>query len=480
MNILFAASECFPLIKTGGLADVAGALPLALEASSANVTVFLPGYPAVMAGLKSAKTAAVLKNIAGAPAKLVSGMSSTGLTIIALDAPHLFGHSGNPYQDAQGRDREGNAVRFAAFSKVAAQIASGAIKLKSAKTFDVLHAHDWQAGLAAAYLKATGDARVKTVITIHNLAFQGLFPKTSMEDIDLPQDYFTSGAVEYWDQVSFLKAAITFSDHVTTVSPTYALEIQSDSGGMGFGGLLRAKHQSLSGILNGIDESVWSPETDSDIAAPYSATKLSGKALCKTALQKEFSLRMDKKAPLFCVISRLTTQKGLDLLSHALDHIVARGGQLAVLGSGDAAIEQAFKDGAAKHPSEIAVHIGYDEPMAHRLQAGADAIFIPSRFEPCGLTQLCAMRYGTVPVVARVGGLNDTVINASPMALASGVATGLQFSPVDGHMLAAAIDKAIDLYTAPKTWKRIVRNGMRQDVGWETSAAAYLDLYRSL
>lgn len=477
LSVLFAASECFPLIKTGGLADVVGALPLALAKVDVEVTVFLPGFPGVLSGLKQKKTLSKLTDVAGQPAKLVTGKTDTGLSIIALDAPHLFDIEGNPYLDASGNDRDGNGEKYAAFSKVGADLAMGAV---GRKKYDVLHAHDWQAGLCAAYVKAANNTSVKTVLTIHNLAFQGLFPKSLMDGLELPSSFYGKDGLEYWDQISFLKAGVIYSDHITTVSPTYALEIQSDDGGMGFGGLLHSKADRLSGILNGIDLDVWNPATDPDVKPSFSADNPANKAKNKAALQKSLKLRVDANAPLFTVISRLTTQKGLDLLADMTDYIVAQGGQLALLGSGDSAIEAAFITAAKKHPSEISVTIGYNEPRAHRLQASADANFIPSRFEPCGLTQLCAMRYGTVPVVGRVGGLNDTIIDASPMALASGVATGVQFSPVNAHMLYSAIKRFFDIYADKKQWNKIVGNCLAQDVGWEASAAEYRNLYASL
>lgn len=477
LSVLCVASECFPLIKTGGLADVVGALPLALSKIGADTTVFLPGFPDVLSKLKSVKTVKALKSVNGKPAKIISGKTATGLSILAMDAPQYFEFQGNPYLTDEGHNRPLNGEKFAAFSKIAADIARGEI---GGKPYDVLHAHDWQAGLCAAYLKASKDSRVRTVLTIHNLAFQGLFSKTLMETLDLPQDYFGPEGLEYWDKVSFLKAGIAFSDHITTVSPSYALEIQSDEGGMGFGGLLRAKSNNLSGILNGIDLEVWNPATDPEIAQNFDPKTAQMKAKNKQDLRKHLGLRQIKDGPLFTVISRLTTQKGLDLLTDMTDFIVSKGGQLALLGSGDRAIEADFLAAAEKHPTEISVTIGYDEPFAHRLQAGADAIFIPSRFEPCGLTQLCAMRYGTVPVVGRVGGLNDTIIDANPMAMASGVATGVQFSPVNSHMLYAAISRTFDLYRVPKDWNIMVENCLKQNVGWAKSAQKYKDLYRSL
>lgn len=477
LSVLFVASECFPLIKTGGLADVVGALPIALAEVGVEATVFLPGFPAVLSGLESKKTLAKIKTQNGKPAKVISGKTVSGVSVLALDVPHLFNFKGNPYLTDAGHDRAYNGDKFALFSKIAADIAQGKI---GQKKYDVLHAHDWQAGLTAAYLKAAGNTQVKKLLTIHNLAFQGLFPKSSMERLGLPANFFSPEGLEYWDKISFLKAGIAFSDHITTVSPTYAMEIQSDDGGMGFGGLLRAKADQLTGILNGIDLDIWNPKTDPELALNYGADAPDGKFKNKQNLQKALGLRRANDAPLFTVISRLTTQKGLDLLVDMTDFIVSKGGQLALLGSGDKAIETAFVEAAKKHPTEISATIGYDEPFAHRLQAGADAIFIPSRFEPCGLTQLCAMRYGTVPIVGRVGGLNDTVIDASPMAMANGAATGVQFSPINSHMLFSAISRTFDLYYTPEHWNKIVQNCLNQNVGWAVSAQKYKDLYKSL
>ena len=471
------ASECFPLIKTGGLADVVGALPHALQNEGLDVTTCLPGFSSVLDGLKAKRTLAKLPDGPHGSSRLISGQTGTGLSVIALDAPTLFDFAGNPYLNADGSDRDANGTTYAYFSKIAAQLAAGHYRRKR---FDLVHAHDWQAGLVPAYLKAMGEDGVSTVLTIHNLAFQGLFPAGLLGDLDLPIDYFHRDGLEYWDQLSYLKGGIVYADRVTTVSPTYALEIQSDEGGMGLGGLLRARGSDLSGILNGIDISVWDPSHDPAIAAAYSSASPAGKSVCKAALQKEMGLRADPDTPLFCVISRLTTQKGLDVLAQLIDHIVLSGGQLALLGSGDTAIEDAFKDGAIRHPTEVAVTIGYDEPLAHRLQAGADAIFIPSRFEPCGLTQLCAMRYGTVPVASRVGGLNDTIIDASPAALSKGCATGILFDDVTSHRLAAAIDRTFALYDTPDVWTTMRDNALAHPVDWGPSARQYRKLYEGL
>jgi len=477
VSVLCVASECFPLIKTGGLADVVGALPLALAQLGVHVSVFLPGFPKVLSGLSETRTLAKLKDFPIANARLVTGKTSTGLNIIALDAPDLFNIKGNPYQTSTGEDRPDNAYKFALFSKIAAEIAAGKY---GRKKFDIVHAHDWQAGLTSTYLKIMGDTRVKSIFTIHNLAFQGVFSHSILKDIGIPQSYMSRDQLEYWDKVSYLKGGVVNSDRITTVSPTYALEIQSDSDGMGFGGLLRERGDVLFGILNGIDTDVWNPDTDTEITAQFNANDASQKSKNKAALQKKMGLRIAPDAPLFSIISRLTTQKGLDILSGLTDHVTALGGQLILLGSGDSAIEAQFKQAADKNPNEVSVTIGYDEPFAHQIQAGADAIIIPSRFEPCGLTQLCAMRYGTVPIVGRVGGLSDTIIDANPMALSVGVATGLQFSPINTHMLAATINRAFALYSEPDNWNRLVQNCLNQDVSWDQSAQLYMDLYTSI
>ena len=475
-RVLHVASECYPLIKTGGLADVVGALPIALDETNAvESIVFLPGFPDVLAGLSGTNTYAKVTALDESPVRLVSGTTRTGVSVIAADCAALFGYDGNPYQLPDGADRPGNGLAFANFSKLAAQIATG---VKRKRGFDVLHAHDWQAGLATAYLKTDG-ADVTTLFTIHNLAFQGLFPKNLLARTGLPGSVFHEDGLEYWGKLSFLKSGITYSDWVTTVSPTYALEIQMDDDGMGFGGLLRNRSDRLRGILNGVDQTVWNPANDPAITMPFSGSDLSGKVGNKIALQEELGLSRAASGPLFCVISRLTEQKGLDLVPAMLDGIVARGGQMALLGSGDAVIEQAFLEAQDRHPDQVAVKIGYDEPFAHRLQAGSDAILIPSRFEPCGLTQLCAMRYGTIPITSRVGGLMDTVIGATPATQSVGAATGVTFNPVNPHMLWAAIDRTFSLYANAPTWSQMVATAITQDFGWTAPARDYLELYQT-
>ncbi len=476
LNVLAVASEVYPLIKTGGLADVAGALPGALKTEGVTVRTLLPGYPAVMARLKRAKPLHAFTTHFGGPAQLL-GVKVEGLDLIVLDAPHLFDRAGGPYAGMDGRDFGDNALRFAALSAAGAAIAQG---LLADWRPDVVHAHDWQAGMTAAYLTFNGGPRTPVVFTVHNLAFQGQFDRKLMGALGLPAHAFTHDGVEYYGDIGFLKAGLRLADRVTTVSPTYAAEICTPEWGMGLDGLIRGRADRLSGILNGIDTDVWNPATDPHIAQAYDAADIAARAVNKAALQARLGLEVAPDAPLFGVISRLSWQKGLDLLLAALPTILETGGQLAVLGSGDRWMEEGFANAAASNAGRISVQIGYDETLAHAIQAGVDALIVPSRFEPCGLTQLCALRYGAVPVVARVGGLADTIIDASPMAMAARTATGVQFSPVSGPMLESAIRRASSLYRKPDSWRRLQLNGMASDVSWTEPAQAYASLYRDL
>jgi starch synthase len=343
-----------------------------------------------------------------------------------------------------------------------------------------VHAHDWQAGLTAAYMHYDEGPRPGAVMTVHNLAFQGQCDRRLLADLELPATAFTHDGVEYYGDIGFLKAGLRLSDRITTVSPSYAAEICTPEGGMGLDGLLRGRADKLSGILNGIDVKVWNPSTDDLLAASYDVSDIAPRAANKAGLQARLGLADDPDAPLFAVVSRLSWQKGLDLLLEALPVLLAEGAQLALLGSGDPALQAAFAAAAQAHPLSIGCVFGYDEGLAHRIQAGADALVVPSRFEPCGLTQLCALRYGAVPVVARVGGLGDTVIDAGPMALAAGVATGVQFAPVSTPMLENAIRRTAALYRDPAAWRRLQVNGMAADVSWREPARHYAELYRGL
>ena len=483
MQVLSVTSEFFPLVKTGGLADVAGALPGALAGEPATPDVeriamhtLLPGYPKVMDGLKKPKPIGAADDLFGGPAKLLSARAPDGAELIVIDAPHLYNRPGNPYLGEDGKDWPDNPYRFAALAWIGAEIGQG---LLDDWRPDLIHGHDWQAGLVPVYLQS-GASRPATVFTIHNLAFQGLFPPNLLKPLGLPVNHFTQDGLEYWGQISFLKGGLRYADHLTTVSPSYAREICTAEHGMGLDGVLRERSGALTGITNGIDAGIWNPADDPNIEKPYSSRSLSGKAANKIALQKRFNLDTAAAGLLFCVVSRLTPQKGFDLLMEALPTIIEKGGQLALLGSGDPALEAAFVAAARAYSGRIGVVIGYDEPLSHRLQAGADAILIPSRFEPCGLTQLYGLRYGTLPIVARVGGLADTVIDANQAALADGVATGFQFAPDSVAELRTALERAFDLYADQRRWQQVQRRAMGRKVDWSVPAKAYAELYRQL
>lgn len=478
LRVLSVASEAVPLVKTGGLADVAGALPAAVSPHGIAMTTLLPGYPAVIAAIGKAKRLHTWDALLGEPARLLS--AKIGDTpLLVLDAPGYFGRAGNPYTDAAGKDWGDNWRRFAALGRAAADIASGAVK---ALSFDVLHAHDWQAAMAIAYLRFAPfrpEQRVPAVMTIHNMAFQGWFDPRIFSSLELPGSAWSIDGVETYGGVGFLKSGLQLADMITTVSPTYAGEIVRPEFGMGLEGLVALRGDRVRGIVNGIDTNEWSPETDSALAARYTARTLAKRTANKRALEQHFGLE-EGEGPLFIMVSRLTWQKGADLIPEVLDHLVGNGGRLAILGSGDPAIVAALQDGAARHPGKVGLQFGYDESLSHRMQGGGDAILVPSRFEPCGLTQLYGLAYGCVPVVTRTGGLSDTVIDANPAALAAGVATGVQFDGAHYHGLASAISRTIALYGQATVWQQIQRNGMAADFSWRRSGAEYARIYQQL
>jgi starch synthase len=476
LKVLSVASEIFPLVKTGGLADVAGALPGALKREGVLVRTLVPAYPAVKAKLAEVSTAGEYTDLFGGPARVLAG-AAAGLDLFALDAPHLYDRPGNPYLRPDGLDWPDNARRFAALARVGADIGLGAI---GAFRPEVVHAHDWQAALTPAYLHFASGLRPATVVTIHNLAFQGHFPLSAFWELGLPERALTIDGVEYFGGVGYLKAGLRLADRITTVSPTYAREITTPEFGMALDGLLRSRASALYGILNGIDDVVWNPAADPAVPQNYSALRIDMRARNKTALQSKLGLTPSADRPLFAVVSRLSDQKGLDLMLPALPQLVAKGGQFALLGSGERALEEGFADAAANQAGSIGCVFGYDERLAHLLQAGADFVVVPSRFEPCGLTQLCALRYGATPIVSRVGGLADTVIDANEAATAAGVATGLQFSPTSVEALSSALDRAFELFQDGATIRRMRLNGMRADVSWRGPAQRYAALYRSV
>ena len=473
MKILSAASELYPLVKTGGLADVTGALPSALAEQGVEVTTIIPGYPAVMAALDKPAPFHAYKDLFGGPAQLLRG-TAHGLDIIAIEAPHLFERPGNPYLGKDGKDWPDNAPRFAALGKAAADVAGGINRRYRA---DVLHCHDWQAALGPVYARFLGGP--KSVVTVHNIAFQGQFPATVFGLLGLPPQAFAIDGVEYYGNVCYLKGGLATADAITTVSPTYAQEICTPEYGMGLDGLLRARRHVLRGIVNGIDTGVWNPAADPLIAETYSAKTLKKRAASKRALEARFKLEPGDGL-LHGVVSRLTWQKGMDIFAASLDALVATGARLALLGTGETAIENAIFEAAMRHKGRIGVIIGYDEELSHLMQAGADTILVPSRFEPCGLTQLYGLRYGCVPVVARTGGLSDTVIDANDAALQADVATGFQFAPVDEATLEHALSRTAECFAHQKLWRGLQKRGMEQDVSWARSADAYAQLYRNL
>ena len=477
MRVLHAAAELFPLVKTGGLADVLGALPQAQQAIGLESRVLLPGYPAVMQALHEVREVWSGGGLFGtARVRVLQGrLTAQGLDAYVVDAPLLFARAGNPYHDALGREWPDNLQRFALLGWVAAHLASGEIDRQWAP--QLLHAHDWHAAMACAYLAAMPGVAARSLYTVHNLAYQGLFDGRDFGLLGLPARHMAPDGLEYHGQVSFMKAGLFHAHHISTVSPRYAREIATPEFGCGLDGLIRQRGESVSGILNGVDPAVWDPARDRALAAPYGPANRDGKRDCRRALQQLAGLRADDSGPLWAVVSRLTAQKGMDLLLQALPRLLADGGQLAMLGSGDAALEQAWRDAAARHPGQVFVRIGYDEPLAHQIVAGADGMLVPSRFEPCGLTQLYALRYGTVPLVRGVGGLADTVadLRADPSA-----ATGFVFDEASVEALSEALGRAAVAWRDPPLWQSLVRRGMEQDFSWAHSAADYRALYQRM
>lgn len=475
MKVLAVAPEIFPLVKTGGLADVTGALPGALAGLGVSTRSLVPGYPAVMGAIARRKAVHRYEALFGGKASILAA-EVAGLDLLVLDAPHLFDRQGGPYGDPTGTDWPDNWRRFAAFSRVASDIAGGILP---GWRPDIVHAHDWQAAMAPAYMRYGGAPAVPTVVTVHNLAFQGQFGAEIFPALGLPPAAMSLDGVEYYGGVGFLKAGLQSAWAITTVSPTYAQEIRTPEFGMGLDGLINLRAGDLHGIVNGIDTAVWDPQTDSHLAATYTARTLRSRAVNRRAVEQRFGLDHDN-APLFCVISRLTWQKGMDILAGVVDRIAAAGGRLAVLGSGDRALEGALLAAVAHHRGRIGVVIGYDEGLSHLMQGGCDAILVPSRFEPCGLTQLYALRYGCVPVVARTGGLTDTVVDANEAALSAGAATGFLFAPGSAEALMHAIKRTIAAHADRAQWASMQRQGMKADVTWARSAARYAQLYASL
>ncbi|MEO1767032.1 glycogen synthase GlgA [Thiobacter aerophilum] len=479
LSILFVTSEIHPLIKTGGLADVSAALPAAQRALGADARVLVPGYRQVLARLPQARPVAwfdhpyVTGQVELRQAHLPG--RDVPLYIVVWDA--YFNRDGGPYQAPDGRDWPDNAFRFGLLSHAAALLASNANLLPDWRPH-ILHCNDWQTGLAPAYLHYLGG--VPTVMTIHNLAYQGNFDAGLLEPLRLPPESFSLHGLEYYGHLSFLKAGLYYADWLTTVSPTYAREIQHETLGFGMHGLLWARRERLTGILNGIDVREWDPAHDPHLPAPFSADHLEGKQVCKRVLQERLGLAAQANRPLLAVISRITYQKGSDVVLAITPEILRLGAQVAVLGAGETELETALRALATRYPGQLSVTIGFDEGLSHLMEAGADIFLMPSRYEPCGLNQMYSQRYGTPPVVHATGGLADTVVDANPENLAAGTATGFIFHDMHYATVLEGVRRALDAWQERPVWRRIQQAGMRMDFSWEKSARAYLDLYQRL
>jgi len=485
LRVLFATSEAYPLIKTGGLADVSGALPNALshlKQLKGDIRILIPGYSAVLAKLKSVQTIADIE-VLGENCTLISGkMPDNGLQVIAIKNAELYERAGGPYSDENGNDWLDNALRFGVLSRVASLLCSAQSPITDWLP-DLIQCNDWQTGLAPAYMKLLDKSTTKSILSIHNLAFQGCFDASWLTKLELPAEHFQINGFEYYEQISFLKAGIYYADKLSTVSPTYAQEIQSKQFGFGLEGLLKTRQDDLTGILNGIDTHEWNPASDVHLTKHYSNSRIIGKNAVKKALQQQLGLQIDANAPLLGVVSRLTYQKGLDLLPEMIPKLIEpnklnpHGCQFAILGSGDKTLEAHFNALAERYPMQVSMNTGYHEHLSHNIMAGCDMFIMPSRFEPCGLNQLYGLAYGTPPIVSLTGGLADSVQDTNEMSLKNNTATGFVVKNVNNASLLVTIERAIKCWQDKKTWRKIQKNGMQRDISWDPSAISYLKLY---
>ncbi len=479
LKILFAASEAHPLIKTGGLADVAGSLPAALRNLGHDVRLVLPAYPQALERLGEVETLATFEVVnAPEPVRLLGGrIAKSGVPVYLVDSPPYFQRAGNPYTSPNGADWQDNADRFALFCRAVVQLATDRLGLGWKP--DLVHANDWQTGLIAPLLSFEPQ-RPATLFTIHNIAYQGVFDHAAFNRLQLPTPLWSMNGLEFHHHFSFIKGGIAFSDIISTVSPTYAQEVQTPEYGYGLEGLLHHRADRFVGVLNGIDYEVWNPNTDPLIEHPFDLDHLAKRRQNTRALQEEFGLPPDEDTLLFGYVGRLVDQKGVDLILQIIPGLMERTRiQIVMLGTGDLWLEQHLDEMAERYPDRVGVYIGYDEGRAHRIEAGCDAFLMPSRFEPCGLNQLYSLRYGALPVVRRTGGLADTVVDTHPETLANGTATGFVFDDPNASSLWSAVDRAALLYRErPEEWGKVMKNGMRQDFSWNRSAEHYVELYR--
>lgn len=475
-KILFVSSEVHPLIKTGGLADVAGSLPIALAELGQEVRIIIPKYQALKLEQEVEYRCTLRVNNRDVNI-LETRLPGSGVIVWLVDCPEYFDIPGNPYTDEFGNAWKNSAARFSLFCRVAVEVSQNRAHLDWKA--DIAHCNDWQSGLVPALLTLEPH-RPSTVFTIHNMAYQGLFPESVYIDLNLPGQLWNPGALEFHELLSFIKGGIACADHITTVSPNYALEIQTADYGYGLEGLLHHRHHELNGIINGIDIEVWNPEADPRIAQNFGIDSLTKKAGNKAALQQHFSLPEEPATPLIGLIGRLVDQKGIDLVIDCLDELVNYPVQFVLLGSGEKGFEHRLKNLSYLHPDKISVSIGYNEDLAHLIEAGSDMFLMPSRFEPCGLNQLYSQRYGTLPIVRKTGGLADTVVDAMPNTITDKTASGFVFEePTVGAML-ETIKRAILLYSNKRSWQQIQKNAMRKDFSWQQSAQQYLNLYNTL
>lgn len=490
VNVLFVSSEVFPLIKTGGLADVSGALPIALANLNVDIRILMPGYPAAMQQIENLTEIAKFDDLPlGVHARLLMGTlpkvshqleTSKTVNVICIDCPALYARDGGPYRDHNHVEFADNALRFGVLSKIAAILSSEASPLKNWQV-DIVHCNDWQTGLTPAYLHFAVGKKAKSIMSLHNMAFQGCFDRSWVKKLQLPATGFVMNGFEYYQQLSFLKAGVYYADKLTTVSPTYAQEIQTAAFGFGFEGILNARAMDLVGILNGIDTVEWNPTTDTHLIKPYSAEKRTGKKQVKKALQKTLGLQIDAHAPLLGIVSRLTHQKGLDLLLPNIAKLIEAGCQFAILGSGEADLESEFKTISMLYPKQCSVTIGYNEPLSHQMMAGSDMFVMPSRFEPCGLNQLYGLAYGTPPIVSNTGGLADSIVDASETNIDIKRANGFVLKHISADGLYKTIQRALIMYqTSPKDWAKLMKTGMQQPLSWEKSALEYYVLYQEV
>lgn len=482
MKVLFVSSEVFPLIKTGGLADVSGSLPAALQGLGVDIRILMPGYPAVLNQLKDVQTIATVHHLPHiVNAELLLGtIEDTQVKVIAIKAPSLYERGGGPYSDAQGLEWQDNPIRFGVLSKVAAILAGEHSPISDWQP-NIVHCNDWQTGLTPAYIRLTEQSKAKSIISLHNMAFQGCYAPHWVTSLGLPSAGFSIEGFEYHGQLSFLKAGIFYADAISTVSPRYAKEIQTPAFGFGLEGLLTQRGDEIKGILNGIDTDEWNPATDPHLTTNYSSLQIAGKKQVKQALQEKLALNVDAHAPLLGVVSRLTQQKGLDMLLPNLQKLIDQGCQFALLGGGESALESAFQDIAMNNPGRVSVTIGYNEPLSHQIMAGCDMFIMPSRFEPCGLNQLYGLAYGTPPIVNATGGLADSVIDSNATHIENKTANGFVMVEASAEGLIACINRAIDMFQHDKkTWLQIQKNGMGLNLSWDKSAQEYLALYQAL